>query len=115
MADRHIGFGKELTWGTAVARNKFFEARSENFAPRQENINIETMRSISLRAVDKSHEHWGGPTDLVLNFEEAATFLYMFFGNVTTTGAGPYTHSLPGTSGVDSARKSFTAEVKRGL
>lgn len=81
----YVGWGKEVTWGTTVARAKFAELVSEGLMLKAERGFAETTRGASKRRWFNSKRHVEG--DIVLEpmyegFEE----LYKFcFGAVTTT------------------------------
>ena len=110
---RQVGFGKEVAWDTAVARTKFLEAISESLRVEKTPIEVQTLRSPSTRAVESDQTRAVGDIEFICNYQEIALLAYMFLGNVTTTGAGPYTHTSPGASGVDQTRRPFSIEVVR--
>ena len=110
---RQAAFGLESTWNTGVTPTKVLEAVSESLHVEKTSININTIRSPQTRSTENDQERAVGDINAVVNFEEVQLLAFMFNGNVTTTGVGPYTHKYPGTSGVLEARRAITIEIER--
>ena len=111
---RHFGVGKETTYGTAVAPTEFSEAIRETLQQNRRFEEITTIRSNSTRVVNQLNSNVGGDVELIGNFQDIGLLLKGFIGSVTTTGAGPYTHTFPATSGTTGrSGLSLTAEVSR--
>lgn len=110
--DRHIGIGVESTWGTPVAATKFFRLLREDIQLEKEFIRIKTVESKSNLAVRESFGAVRGSLEFVVGYQDIHLLYYLFFGNTTRTGAGPYTWTSPGTSGL-TTRVPITVEVKR--
>lgn len=108
-----IGWKSESTWGTAVTVDQFHPGfRTESITQ-----TIERLESNGKRAGRYVNHNWqpgritvGGQVDLELWDEPMATLLRHMFGTISTSGAGPYTHTAsPG----DLTSQSLTIEVGR--
>ena len=107
-----FGIGVESTWDTPVTPNKFFDVTSEDIHIEKTPIEVATFRAPSTRAVENDQERVVGTFEALCNFQEVGFWLYQFMGDVDVTGVGPYTHTIPGSTGVTDT-KSFTLEVER--
>lgn len=107
----YIGFKKESTWGTAVVPDVFHEGfTGGGFAVEQERIpsmglragrRVTSVRKPGPRVVS-------GTVNLELWSEPMVGLLEQMFGDVATTGAGPYTHvATPDALG----GKSLTVQI----
>lgn len=106
-----LGFKSESVWGTAVTVDQFHPGfLSEALVRDQPPLVSQGIRAgrrtpTSAQAGPKTVS---GPVELELFNEPLATLLTHMFGNVVTTGAGPYTHTAdPGAV----LSKSFTLQV----
>lgn len=105
-----VGWKTESTWGTAVTVDTFAPVLSANMT-----IDEGYMRSEGIRAgrLTRDPAKLGAKTigtsvEMELYNTSLATLLKHYFGTVTTTGAGPYTHTYtPGTP----LSKSLTVQV----
>jgi len=106
------GFVDEVTYGTFVAPTRFLEFNSESVKLERERI-----ESNGIRAGRRVLHRWAAGVQRVtgdIEFELApqgtALLWKHILGGVSTTGAGPYTHTLtPG----DLAGKSMTVQIGR--
>lgn len=112
MSDRHVGLGIESVYGTPVVPTAFFEVLREDIQLTREFIRIKTVRSKSTRQVHELVEVVRGTMEVALNYQDFPVLAYGLLGDVDTTGAGPYVHTLPGSTGL-ADRPSWTVEVKR--
>lgn len=109
---RHCGLGVESTYATSVAPTLFFECFNENvkFDPVDEEQAL--IRSPHIAKIKRLGGVVRGDIEIALGYQEAAHLLYGILGSVTTSGAGPYTHTSPGTQGI-TKRPSWTLEIGR--
>jgi hypothetical protein len=112
MGTRHFGAGLESAWNTPVAPTVYAEALSETLELQNEMLEIKTIRTISTRKVERAFGVVRGDITCVGNFQELGWLLWMLTGDVDTTGAGPYVHTYPGSTGFET-RNSFTLELQR--
>jgi hypothetical protein len=91
-----IGFGIESTYGTAVARTKFFEFDSESldfkmgFTPKS---SVRGADNSYNRAV-KTKKEVSGTVDFAVSYSNMEVLFKHALGTNNTTGAGPYTHAI---------------------
>lgn len=110
----HIGFGKETTYGTAVAPTEFPDLISESLRVVRASEQIKGIRRHSILKQRAHSSRVEGDARIVGNFQDLGLLLKSFFGTVTTTGAGPFTHTFPASTGLASRiGMSLTAEVRR--
>ena len=117
MGARHVGFGAETTWGTAVTPTRFFEALSESLAPQKTFEDIETIRGYSTREVVKLSEIVSGDVEILANYDGIGILYKHLLGSVDTAGTDPYTHTFPASSGIPSVDRiglGLTGEVRKG-
>lgn len=105
---------EESTWGTAVTVTRAYELRSEGIGHDIGRINSDGIRSG--QRVQRS-EDWlpgaekiSGSVELELSTKNWALLGKHMMGSVSTSGAGPYTHTL--TTG-DLTGKGLTVQVGR--
>lgn len=108
-----FGYVSESTYGTAVTVTKFLEMVSEGVkndgGTRIVSRGLRAGRAVNHRAA-RGVVHIAGPVTFELPNVNIATLLKHAFGAVTTTGVGPYTHTLtPG----DLLADSFTTQIGR--
>lgn len=108
-----FGYKTEASWGTGVTVDKFLELVNEGVAndggARYESRGIRAGRLTKHRAA-RGVAHIGGPIVIELPNVSVAPLLMHMFGAVSTSGAGPYTHTYtPG----DLRTQSFTAQIGR--
>ena len=110
-ADAQIGLVTESTVGTIATPTKFFPFRSENIKQNIEYIDTQTLSARhTVRLTKRATTSVEGGFTTELANTSLATLLKHCFGNVVTTGAGPYTHTYtPG----DLTGKSMTVQVGR--
>lgn len=116
MAEQqHVGIGAESTYGTAVAPTDFLEGvESADVNLNKEVEEISTIRAHSVRIVNLLNERVAGTVICIGNYQELGLIFKHFWGAATTSGAGPFTHTFPGSSGIpDTGRigKSLTIEI----
>lgn len=107
-----FGYKSEAVYGTGVVVDKFLPFVSEGIKQ-----DIARMKSRGLRAGRIANFQWkpgtrkiAGGVNLELPNVNVAPLLKHIFGAVTTTGAGPYTHTFtPG----DLSGLSFTSQIGR--
>ena len=109
---RHVGFGFEVTEGTPVASTHFVEGVTESIQDEREFEEVQTIRSNSTRDVVQLKAWSAGDVEAVSNYQDLAHWFYMMLGSVDTTGVGPYTHTLPASTGI-ADRPAVTVEVER--
>ena len=116
MGTRHAAFAPESTWNTPVAPSAsvgvFFEATSEGLQMEKAEALVKTIRSASIRERYVATKAVRGTVTGALNYQEIGEALYYLIGDVDTTGVGPYTHTIPGSTGIAN-RPSFTTELQR--
>lgn len=113
----HIGMGKETAWGTGVAPSVFYPATEE--------INQEIARlrieephaSLAPLASEAGRRSVQGGLKGIPGYTDAIGHLLLaFFGQVSTSGAGPYTHvfSVADPVAADHARPPYSVQVTKG-
>lgn len=106
------GFGVESTYGTAVARTKFYEFDSESL-----NFDMGYTPKPGVRSVDhwltravKKKKDVSGSMDLAVSYSNMEVLFKHALGTNNTTGAGPYTHTITMTAAVPTG---LSIEVNR--
>ena len=113
MAAKHFGIAPETTWNTLVAPTTYMEAQSEKLKLDKTEIVLETIRSRAARRRYVAKRIVGGqPPVFPANYQELGEYLYYLMGTVDVSGSGPYTHTIPASTGI-ADRKPFTAESMR--
>lgn len=109
-----LGFKSESTWGTAVTVDKFVPLVSENI--KKDVARIESSGILAGRRMLTTNQYTGGEVTVSgdINMELAqqgiGTLWKWALGAVSTTGAGPYTHTFtPG----DLSDDHLTVQVGR--
>ena len=110
-ADAQIGFKSESVPGTAVVVDNFMPFTSENLKQNIEYMDTQTITARKvLRLTKRGTRMVEGGFSTELPNTDIATLLKHMYGNVVTTGAGPYTHTYtPGNLG----GKAMTIQVGR--
>lgn len=114
MGARHFGVGEEVTWGTAVAPTRFFEALSESVQVEREFETVETIRSNSARDLVELTSAVRGDVELIANYEELGLLFKHLMGSIETNGT--YTHTAPDSQGIPSVDRvglGLTLEFRR--
>lgn len=91
-----IGFGIESTYGTAVARTKFFEFDSESLDFKTGLTPKPSVRGVDtdLNRACKIKKDVGGTVDFAVTYSNMEVLFKHALGSNSTAGAGPYTHSI---------------------
>jgi len=89
-----IGVGAESTFGTAVARSKFFEFLSESIKLDQGREARSSLRGRSKNRRGQKKKSVGGSFEMQMQVNGMETLLKHALGAVSTSGAGPYTHTF---------------------
>ena len=108
-----IGFKSESTWGTPVTVDLFHcGLLSESIKNRYERIDSRGIKAGRLinHAWATGRKVIGGRVELELWDQPLATLLTHMFGDVQTTGAGPYTHTA---TPADLTGKGLTVQIGR--
>jgi hypothetical protein len=112
MLNAFIGIGEESTYGTAVARTRFYELLSESVEEQIERIESAAIRSgrRTLHRRAAGVKRVTGSFELELAPQGIGVLLKHCLGSVSTTGTNPYTHTL--TPGALNG-KSLSIEIAR--
>lgn len=111
---RHVGFGVETTYGTAVASTDFTEALSESLQKNMTFEELAPLRTNSTRKRNLLTSSVGGDVTMLGNYQDVGLLLKHFVGTVDTTGGGPYTHTFPASTGTTGrSGLGLTCEIKR--
>ena len=109
-----LGFKSESTWGTPVTVDQFACGFMPTDSVEQD---IDRYDSDGIKAGREGIHAWqpgaivvGGSIELELWTEPLATLLTHMFGDVQTTGSGPYTHTA---TFADLTGKSLTLQIGR--
>jgi len=117
MGLRHFGVGEETTWGTAVARTKFFEALSESVKYEKEFEPITVIRSPYVRDMTLLNAAVRGDVEILANYDGLELLFKHLIGSTDTTSSGVMVqHTYPASTGRPSAgREGFglTGEFRR--
>lgn len=93
-----LGLKEEVTWGTAVTPDRFYEIRSLSIKQEIERIESEAIRAGTrvMRSDDwlAGRKVVAGDIELELSSKNWALLGKHMFGGIVTAGAGPYTHTL---------------------
>lgn len=114
MGEKHVGFGKETTYGTAVAATLWLELLSEGVRREPSYQPVPSIRSVAARALSLGKVVTRGPFRLVGNYQDLPSLFWYWFGEETVTGPGPYVHTIPDASPLF-IRPSFTYEAQRDV
>lgn len=109
-----LGLKEEVTWGTAVTVDRFYELNSESIGYDIARIESEGIRSEQrvIRSDDwtPGTKRVAGTIELELATKNMALLFKHAMGGLATTGAGPYTHTLTPAS---LTGKGLTVQVGR--
>lgn len=109
--DGQIGFKSESTVGTAVTVDQFTPFLSESIQNDIEYLDTQTVSARKvLRLTKPGRKSVQGSIELELANTDLATILNNAFGAVSTTGAGPYTHTF---TPADLTGQAMTVQVGR--
>lgn len=110
-ADGQFGFITEVTPGAALTVNKFLPILSEAIKQEIEYMDTQSISARkTLRLTKRGTSTVSGTVSIELPNTTLATLLKHMFGTITTTGAGPFTHTAtPG----DLTGDSLTVQVGR--
>lgn len=117
VGTRHVSIGPESTYGTAVAPPHPVRLRSETFQldiQRQVKRTLDSATPVGSSILRKTVR---GGFIAEGNYQDLGFLFHQMYGAVTTSGAGPYTHTYPGSSGLAATLRegiSSTVEVARG-
>src|SRR3972149_4483478 len=88
----HVGVGVESVWGTAVARTKFQELMGESGGLNPGRTELESWRTRTpVGYIDIGKKTLASVT-FPLAYDKLLIWFRNAFWDLTTTGAGPYTH-----------------------
>jgi len=91
-----FGFAPESTYGTYVAAAKFLEIQSENIKRSQMRLSKPSLRRASADHRVLGKKSVGGGFEFQFSYSGAELLLKHVLGTNTTTGSGPYTHTMTG-------------------
>lgn len=114
----YIQFGRESTWGTAVAATKRLGFLNENVQPNIGFIKDNTLNNATVRAnIYPVGEYAIGTIDMVLDYEGLLMLFDGVYGTATfgnnggaDAGVGPYTHTFTEKALLN----SYTIEIIKG-
>lgn len=110
-ADGQIGWASETTPGTGVTVDTFLPIRSENIKQNIEYLDTQTISARKvLRLTKQGQASVEGGFSTELPNTDLATLLLHMFGDVQTTGAGPFTHTA---TPADLTGQALTVQVGR--
>lgn len=110
-SDGQVGFITEVTPGTALTVTKFLPFVSESVKQNIEYLDSQTLSARhTLRATKRGTGGVEGGITTELGNTTLATILKHCFGGVSTTGAGPYTHTY---TPADLTGDSMTVQIGR--
>lgn len=109
---RFLQIGPESTYDTLVAATIQIEIESEDIRVENELEEIGTIGTYSTRRVERLRKVTRGSFTGFCNYQTVGNLLYYLVGDVDVTGAGPYTHTIPGSTGY-ADRPSLSIEVAR--
>jgi hypothetical protein len=109
---RSFGIGKETTYGTPVTIAKWFEMISEGVERQPQVARVSGIRSHSTRYGRIVHHDIEGPIRCILAYNELGHLMRAFWGSSDVTGAGPYTHTIPASTG-PAVHSSYTIQLER--
>jgi len=114
----HIGLGKESIWGEGVAPSVFYPA-TEEINQELARMRIEEPHASVMPLPSEAGRFsvQGGLRGIPGYTDAIGHLLLAFFGQLSTSGSGPYTHVfdvLNGNSGQDHARPPYSVQVTKG-
>lgn len=89
-----IGFAPETTYGTYVAPTKFLELISENVKGEHSMLSRPSLRFAGPQHVVQSKKSVSGGFEFDVSYAGPEFLFKNALGTNTTTGAGPYTHTM---------------------
>ena len=117
MAAGHVGFGEEVTYGTAGVPTVFAEVISESLQTEHQHATPPVFRAPSKRVIDSLFSDNKGSVEFLANLDgPEGMLLKHFYGSTTKSGAGPHVHTYPATAGIPAADRiglGLTVEILR--
>lgn len=117
MGAGQLGFGEEVTYGTAVVPTAFAEIMDEQLQTEHQHASPPVFRSYSKRVIDSLFSDNKGSLKWLSNLNgPEAMVLKHLLGGLTLSGVGPYTRTYPPTAGlpaVDRIGLGLTIEILR--
>ena len=113
---RHIGVGKETTYGTPVTVTEFSDLKSESMGKELATEEVSTLRAWGITKVNLLNSKVGGDIEIAGNYQDCGLLFKALYGSNDVTGTGPYTHTFPASTGIPAAGRdglSLTAEIQR--
>lgn len=111
---RHFMVGKESVYGTAVTPTEPLEATGWDVKLERATEKIHGIRGFSARAIVELNKIVRGTVTTKLNPEEIGLMLKALYGAVTTSGAGPYTHTYPPSTGIPATGRAGVSLTAQG-
>ncbi len=93
--EHHLGIGFESSYDTAIAPSLWLEVLSEAIRMEPNVVAVDTIRANGTRIHKTVGKVTRGPFRAICNYQDLPSLFYAIFGSVTTTGAGPYDHTVP--------------------
>jgi len=117
MGSKHVGFGHQSGgFGTGpVAATIWAEILGEAVRLEPQYQPLNSIRSVSPRALSLGSELARGNFRAIVNYQDAISLVWLMFGDGDTTGAGPYTHNVPDSATPAYVRPTFTVEAQRDV
>lgn len=112
MGTKALGIGIEASYATKIAASTWFECLAESVHLEPVYQPVSTIRSVGVRRGSLQGAPVRGPFRCAANFQDIGHLFYWLFGDVVTSGAGPFVHTLPGATPTI-VRKSATLEIQR--
>lgn len=105
-----FGYKRETTPGTAVVVDQFLPVNSVSIKSQIERLDSQGIRAGRLvtAAWKPGHQEVSGTVEMELWNADIAALIFGMFGNVVTTGTGPYTHTY---TPVDLTGKATTMQA----
>lgn len=116
MGQRHFGVAPETVYGTPVAPTDFSNLISEDFAFQREKEDVDLLDKWELEDFAELTQAIRGSVELWGNYNTPGVLLKHLYGDVLTSGAGPFSHTYPPAGGIPAAGRdgvSLAAEVRK--
>lgn len=111
--NRHVAFGVESTWGTAVAPTIPMRVADEDIEDQIEKLVIKTIDTRAVLGNEMAFRLVRGSVEVICSYQELPTLFYFLLGSASVTGAGPFVHTMPHATNGQADRPSLTVEVRR--
>lgn len=115
MPDRYFGTKREVTWGTGLAPDRFFQLINTDIHLEPAHEELMVLSQHSPAEITVIAEHIEGTALIKGTYEDIGILFEQLLGGADTTGSDPFTHISPPSTGIPFTRvgTSLSVEVHR--